>query len=74
MEQGILFPDFGIPEDERLYVIGNGFDIHHGIDSSYWHFKEWVRKNRKESNLIRLMDTLFSNDRECWGDIEKALW
>lgn len=73
MEQKTLFPDCGIPENERLYVIGNGFDIHHGIDSSYWHFKEWVRKNRKESDLIRLMDTFFSNDREFWGDIENAL-
>ena len=73
MEQKTLFLDCGIPENERLYVIGNGFDIHHGIDSSYWHFKEWVRKNRKESDLIRLMDTFFSNDREFWGDIENAL-
>ena len=33
MEQLDLFPDLGIKEDERLYVIGNGFDIHHMIDS-----------------------------------------
>lgn len=30
-------------------------------------------KNRKDSHLVGLMDTFFSNDREFWGDIEKAL-
>lgn len=73
MEQINLFPNFGIPESERLYVIGNGFDIHHGISSSYWDFKRWVQNNRKESNLIGLMDTFFSNERDFWGEIEKAL-
>ena len=73
MEQVSLFEDYGISENERLYVVGNGFDIHHGINSVYWDFKKWVQKNRKDSNLIGLMDTFFSNDREFWGDIEKAL-
>ena len=26
MTQLNLFPNFGVPEQERLYVIGNGFD------------------------------------------------
>lgn len=73
MDQVSLFDDFGISENERLYVVGNGFDIHHGINSSYWDFKMWVQRNRKDSHLIGLMDTFFSNDREFWGDIEKAL-
>lgn len=73
MDQVSLFDVFGISENERLYVVGNGFDIHHGINSSYWDFKMWVQKNRKDSHLIGLMDTFFSNDREFWGDIEKAL-
>lgn len=73
MEQINLFPNIGIPESERLYVIGNGFDIHHGISSSFWDFKRWVQKNKKESSLIGLMDTFFSNDRDFWGEIEEAL-
>lgn len=35
MNQLELFPDFGIREDERLYIVGNGFDIYHGIASKY---------------------------------------
>ena len=73
MKQLELFPDFGLKDEERLYVIGNGFDIHHCIDSKYWDFKKWVQKNRKDSSLIGLMDTFFSNDREFWGDVENAL-
>lgn len=68
-----LFPDCGIPEKDRLYIIGNGFDIHHGIKSQYSDFKEWIYKTRKDSYLVGLMDTFFSNDSEFWGDIEKAL-
>ncbi len=25
-----------------LYIIGNGFDLAHGIKSSYWDFRKWV--------------------------------
>ena len=67
-----LFPDFGISEADRLYIIGNGFDIHHGIESKYSDFKAWLEKNKNES-LVRMMDEFFSNDREFWGDIEEAL-
>lgn len=68
-----LFPDFGLKDNERLYIIGNGFDIHHCIGSEYCDFKKWIQKNRKDSGLIGLMDTFFSNDREFWGDVENAL-
>lgn len=73
MTQLDLFPDHGVAEQNRLYVIGNGFDIHHEIESKYWDFKKWVLKTKKDSNLIGLMDTFFSNNREFWGDIENAL-
>ena len=72
MEIEELFPNYGIKEDERLYVIGNGFDIHHKIESKYWNFKEWLRKNN-QTDLVGLMDVFFSNECEFWGDIENAL-
>ena len=72
MEQLELFADYKIKEGERLYVIGNGFDVHHWIDSKYTDFKEWVRKN-KDADLIGLMDTFFSNECDFWADIENAL-
>lgn len=67
-----LFPNCGVPDCERLYLIGNGFDLHHGIKSKYSDFEEYVRI-KGDTRLISLMDTFFSNDRDFWGDIETAL-
>lgn len=67
-----LFPNFGIKDEERLYIIGNGFDIHHWIDSKYSDFKKWVQKN-KDAGLVGMMDQFFSNECEFWADIENAL-
>lgn len=73
MEQMELFPDCGVAEAERLYIIGNGFDIHHRIESRYRDFKKWLQKEEKNGTLVEMMDTFFSNECEFWGDIEKAL-
>lgn len=43
-----------------------------GIKSSYSDFKQWLQLNDKH-RLIGLMDTFFSNQRDVWGNIEKAL-
>ena len=78
MEQLDLFPDLGIKEDERLYVIGNGFDIHHMIDSKYLDFKKWVQKN-KDAHLVGMMDTFYT-DATCYESEmryptdQKLLW
>lgn len=57
---------------QTLVVIGNGFDLASGIKSSYSDFKQWLQLNDKH-RLIGLMDTFFSNQRDVWGNIEKAL-
>ena len=67
-----LFPEIEQQNKKTLVVIGNGFDLANGIESSYGNFKEWLQKNSKH-RLIGLMDTFFSNQRDVWGDIEKAL-
>lgn len=30
---------------KSLYILGNGFDIHHGINSKYSDYHEWLEKN-----------------------------
>mgnify|MGYP001777100216 FL=1 len=67
-----LFPEIEQQNKKTLIVIGNGFDLANGIKSSYSDFKQWLNKNGKH-RLIGLMDTFFSNKRDVWGDIEKAL-
>ena len=65
-----LFQDT-LSDNRILYIIGNGFDLAHGIKSSYWNFREWLGNNR--SNLIGMMDIFFSNQRDVWSSIEQAL-
>ena len=32
----------------HLYIIGNGFDMHHGIDSSYFEYRMWLKDNNED--------------------------
>ncbi len=50
--QASLFDDDPVDECRRLYVVGNGFDLHHRIPSSYAHFGAYVR-----ATDARLADT-----------------
>lgn len=56
----------------HLYVIGNGFDIHHGINSSYACFKEWLSKTN--IGLVQKIEGIYGvcND-ELWCDFENQL-
>ena len=67
-----LFPELQFDNNQILFIIGNGFDLAHGIKSGYWHFKEWLINNGKDS-LVGLMDIFFSNERDVWSSIEQAL-
>lgn len=67
-----LFNNITPCNDEVLFVIGNGFDLAHGIESSYWDFAQWV-KAQGNNQLIGLMDIFFSNNRSLWSDVETAL-
>jgi len=67
-----LFPCHRTLESERLYVLGNGFDLHHCIESGYSDFEEWLCKN-KNSRLVGLMDIFLSHKRKFWSHIEESL-
>jgi hypothetical protein len=41
----------------KLYIIGNGFDIYHGIKSSYSDFKEFIKIN--DIKLFRILEEFF---------------
>lgn len=55
---------------ESLYIIGNGFDIHHGISSRYSNFKEYLSVS--DSALHDLVEE-FIPAQEDWSDLEAAL-
>lgn len=55
----------------RLYVIGNGFDLHHGIPSSYRAFGRFVQ--RTDSETFEKAEQFLFSDEELWADFENNL-
>ncbi len=54
----------------RLYIIGNGFDIYHGIRSKYVDFREYLYHHDRE--LHDLVEQYIPVDGE-WSDLESSL-
>ena len=72
VEELSLFPELKKVDKTTLIIIGNGFDISHGIKTRYSDFRNWLL-SQKNNNQVALMDTFFSNERDVWGNLEAAL-
>jgi hypothetical protein len=55
---------------KRLYIIGNGFDLHHGLKSRYWDFRTYLLN--KDENLVEKLEEYFGDDA-LWSDFEETL-
>jgi hypothetical protein len=53
-------------ENRKLYIIGNGFDLWHGIPCNYWQFKEFVRGH--DPDLLKAVESYLPAD-EYWSDL-----
>ncbi len=57
---------------KQLYIIGNGFDLHHGADSTYFHFREYLARRNPE---IALKFELFFGEGELFSRrLPDAMW
>lgn len=61
----------------HLYIIGNGFDLHHGMRTKYIHFRDWLETNSPET-LYLIEDLLCDSNSICsekklWKDFERNL-
>lgn len=57
---------------KNLYIIGNGFDLHHGINSSYVDFRKWLEEN--DCDLYNQFDEIYGYcDSDWWKDFENQL-
>ena len=58
---------------KTLYIIGNGFDIHHGMPTAFKDFYNWM-KTRHYFDALSQVDEIygFSNE-QWWGDLENSL-
>lgn len=55
---------------ETLYIIGNGFDLHHGVASKYSDFKSYLAKHDRD--LLYALENLYDCD-DMWEDFERNL-
>lgn len=56
----------------ELYILGIGFDMHHGIKSGYGDFKKWL--HQKDSNLYnRIYQVYDHNGGNLWSYLEYNL-
>lgn len=58
---------------KKLYIIGNGFDLHHKINSRYSNFQEWLQKNCAKYNANYIINHFFPADAAFWKDFEHGL-
>lgn len=55
-----------------LYIIGNGFDLHHKIESSYWHFGTYLKND--DGKTFAVVERYFDvDDIDFWGEFEARL-
>lgn len=57
-------------ENRKFYIIGNGFDLWHGIPSSYGQFKKFVREH--DFHLLEAVENYLPAD-DNWSDLEFAI-
>ncbi len=57
--------------EQILYIVGNGFDLHHGIPSSYAAFGQYLKEVDAES--YGQMERYFSVDDDFWWQFEAQL-
>ena len=50
---------------DTLFIIGNGFDLHHGMSTSYSAFREYIKRR---PDIWRRLRTLYGDD------VEKDMW
>ena len=59
---------------DKLFIIGNGFDLHHGLSTSYTNFRDnCVRKNQFLNKLLKEIYGNAPNQDMWWWNFEEML-
>lgn len=58
---------------ETLYIIGNGFDLHHKLNTSYSSFRDYARKKQKLTNWLSSIYGKAIYKSEWWWQFEENL-
>lgn len=57
--------------NDKLFVIGNGFDLHHNIPSSYWQFGEYLIQT--DNAVYETVKEYLNFDKDFWNFFEERL-
>ena len=60
---------YAIKPNRLLFIIGNGFDLMHGVPSSYYNFRDFLGRN---NGLRNALETYIKRD-DLWADLEESL-
>ena len=65
-----------IDAEHALFIIGNGFDLYHGVPSKYTDFRQWLISN-KHQYIVDSLELFFPTIKDggvlLWQDFEEAL-
>jgi len=56
-----------------LYIIGNGFDLNLGLETSYNHFYHYYKTVESDNSNVQKLKKNISKTYESWADLELAL-
>ena len=57
---------------KHLYIIGNGFDLHHDVNCSFVDYAMWLKSNNLDL-YTKIENAYFITNIELWKDFEKLL-
>ncbi len=65
----------------KLVIIGNGFDLFHGLPTSFYQFRQFLLESEDDENreLVRLVDIMLKNNgpglngKMLWNDFESIV-
>lgn len=53
-----------------LYVVGNGFDLAHGLNTGYCHYRDFIKENLTRYYKWEIILDFYPEEYEFWSDIE----
>lgn len=59
--------------DMKLYVIGNGFDLAHGMETSYGKYLSYVKQKSNDNNKWSDILDYYPEDHKFWSDAERYI-
>lgn len=61
----------------KLYIIGNGFDLNHGMKTAYWDYREFLAQNhstiKREYENSPYLKAYNCDSDSRWSDLESSL-